>query len=267
MSDGSCIISQWPIILWCTDPNASNYNPNATQDNGTCSIVGYTYTETQDTNQQPQPQQQEPKQNIPGKTACDEVYGPVFDYAQDRGLTDIQSIQEANLCGHLTRAQFARYMVDVVLALGIPSSNPNQDCAFQDIGHLSNNLRFYVRAICGMNLMWVSPDGTRLQNFRPDDPMTREAAAITFSRLLYWEEYADCPTWWPSECYIQSVHTEAYLIGNITNLDQPISLAELYTIVRRLDLSNIGKMSKYYHRKSSWSIQRSVGTTIDISQE
>jgi len=113
-------------------------------------------------------------------------------YSYNYGITTICPIRDAKLDGYLYRNHFAKMISEY--AINVMWKKPDvwkKWCdQFQDIEKESDELKYFMKTACELNLMWLHPDWkTPKDNFDPNDIVTRAEFWTVFSRLLFGDKY------------------------------------------------------------------------------
>ena len=113
-------------------------------------------------------------------------------YSYNYGITTMCPIWDAKLDGYLYRNHFAKMISEY--AINVVWKKPDvwkKWCdQFQDIEKDTDELKYFMKTACELNLMWLHADWkTPKDNFDPNDIVTRAEFWTVFSRLLFGDEY------------------------------------------------------------------------------
>ncbi len=132
-------------------------------------------------------------------------------YAYSLAITTIPTILDANIKGHLTRAQMAKMIWRYAIWVLGQVPNDTKECTFSDISDQSSDLQSYITVACQLDIMRGN-----MSSFNPNGIVTRAEFGTVLSRALYGTTYE---TWSPY--YVN--HLQALLrAGIITNTDPSI---------------------------------------------
>lgn len=113
-------------------------------------------------------------------------------YAYNYGITTLCPIRESMLDGYLYRNHFAKMISEY--AVNVVWKTPNiwkEWCdSFQDIEDDTEELKYFMKTACELDLMWLRADWKTPKNkFDPHDIVTRAEFGTVFSRLLFGDKY------------------------------------------------------------------------------
>jgi len=121
------------------------------------------------------------------------VYGEELEiaylYACWLWITTKTTIKKAEIYGPLLRKHLAKMVW--VYATKVLKKEPDltKDCNFWDTLQESEELSYRIKKSCQLWLMWRNYDGkTTLENFMPNDKVTRAQRSTIFSRLIRWQK-------------------------------------------------------------------------------
>ena len=122
------------------------------------------------------------KDNLNNKYS--EEFNDAYDFAFDNDITTMDSIDNANMDGWLTRIAMAKmlsnYAINILWKKPANIVVPN----FKDVSEkLNDEYGNAVDLAYQLWIMWIWID-----KFRPNDPVTRAEFATALSRMLYWLE-------------------------------------------------------------------------------
>jgi len=134
-----------------------------------------------------------------GSATCD-----VSDSTYDQELTDAFErwynlnitnkcpISEARLESSIIRKELAKMIsMFTIQIIGIYPDTHKIECdTFTDTQNISDEMKFFTKTACQLDLMWLEPDGkTPKKTFEPNDPVTRAQFGTILSRLIYGDVY------------------------------------------------------------------------------
>ncbi len=109
-----------------------------------------------------------------------------YNWAHDKGITTMSSIDNANMYGAITRAEMAKMLS--VYAMEVLGSTANEAavCEFTDIDSVKGDLHEFIKTSCQLGIM-----GQNMPNnaFRPYDTISRAEFGTALSRLLWGSKY------------------------------------------------------------------------------
>lgn len=112
-------------------------------------------------------------------------------YACENDITTLRTVQSARMYDYVTRGELAKMLSQyAVQQLGL-TPDTDKDCsAFADsITSQSKEIRNYMIMSCQLNIMGINPDTTALNDFRPNDTVTRAEFGTVMSRILWGSKY------------------------------------------------------------------------------
>ncbi len=107
-------------------------------------------------------------------------------WAYENWITTQPTIEKANMKWKITRAEMAKMISNYAKNILGKIPDTSKSCSFLD-SNLAPNLIQSITESCQLWLMWQW-----VQNFRPNDKITRAEFSALLSRLLYWNKYE----WW-----------------------------------------------------------------------
>ncbi|MBU0626719.1 hypothetical protein KKH82_04820 [Patescibacteria group bacterium] len=116
-----------------------------------------------------------------------------FQFAYEVGITNKCPIDDARLSDNIRRKELVKMLVYfAVKVMGVMPDENKLGCdQYADLYHASNELKYYTKLGCQLELMGMKPDGiTPMENFLPDDFVTRAQFGTTLSRLIFGRKYA-----------------------------------------------------------------------------
>jgi len=112
-----------------------------------------------------------------------------FDYAYKNKITTQCPIEKANLGGDLIRQHFAKMMTEYAMNVLWQKPDLTKDCFYTDMGNETYEMVNFAKLSCQLWIMGVYGDGTAIDEFSPNAPVTRAIFGTVLSRLLYWDKY------------------------------------------------------------------------------
>ena len=103
-------------------------------------------------------------------------------------LTNKCPIENAKLKEPLKRKDLSKLLVWFSInVLGVMPNTNKADCdQYADMKNSSDEMKFYAKIGCQLEVMWMQPDGiTPMKNFYPDQIVTRAQFGTTLSRLIF----------------------------------------------------------------------------------
>jgi hypothetical protein len=124
-----------------------------------------------------------PSAGVFGATYSEELQG-AYNWAYEKGVTTMSSIDNANMYGAITRAEMAKMLsVYAVEVLGL-TENEARACNFTDIDSVKGDLHDYIIKSCKLGIM-----GQGITAFRPYDTLSRAEFGTALSRVLWGDKY------------------------------------------------------------------------------
>jgi hypothetical protein len=108
-----------------------------------------------------------------------------YNWAHEKGVTTMDSIDNANMYGAITRAEMAKMLS--VYAVEVLKATPDTSaaCTFTDIDSVKGDLHDFIIESCQLGIMGQNmPNNT----FRPYDTISRAEFGTALSRVLWGEE-------------------------------------------------------------------------------
>jgi hypothetical protein len=101
------------------------------------------------------------------------------------------NIQAARMHDAITRAELAKVISQYATQVLGKTPNTSKDCSafLNSIAAYTNDLHGFMIMACQLEIMGINPDGTPLDNFRPNDFVTRAEFGTVLSRLLRGDAY------------------------------------------------------------------------------
>jgi hypothetical protein len=122
-----------------------------------------------------------PSVSVFGASYTAELEG-AYNWAHKNGVTTMDTIDNANMYGAITRAEMAKmlsvYATDVMAEPLTPDTSAN--CSFTDIDSVKGDLHDYIIKSCQLGIM-----GQKITAFRPYDTISRAEFGTALSRVLY----------------------------------------------------------------------------------
>lgn len=130
-------------------------------------------------------------------------------YNYQIGATTISSILNANINGHLTRAQMAKMMSRYAISVKWMTADSSKSCWFDDISTQNSELQDYMRLSCQLGIM-----GNNMSIFNPNGIVSRAEFGTVLSRVLFGSTYED---WFP----YYTNHLQALYNANFIRINDP----------------------------------------------
>jgi hypothetical protein len=111
-------------------------------------------------------------------------------YAYNMWITDMETIQKADMMWNLVRSHMAKMLVNWSKEVLWLQANTWINCEFDDIDNLIwKDLYDYVIQACQMWLMWLDNDWNPKSSFSPNSLVTRAQFGTVLSRAIWWNNY------------------------------------------------------------------------------
>jgi hypothetical protein len=111
-------------------------------------------------------------------------------YAYNMWITDMETIQKADMMWNLVRSHMAKMLVNWSKEVLWLQANTWINCEFDDIDNLIwKDLYDYVIQACQMWLMWLDNDWNPKSSFSPNSLVTRAQFGTVLSRAIWWSNY------------------------------------------------------------------------------
>ena len=124
-----------------------------------------------------------PTASVFGATYSEELQG-AYNWAYSKGVTTMNSIDNANMYGAITRAEMAKMLsVYAESSLGI-TADTSKACTFTDIDSVKGDLHDFIIKSCQLGIM-----GQGITAFRPYDTLSRAEFGTALSRVLWGDKY------------------------------------------------------------------------------
>ncbi len=111
-----------------------------------------------------------------------------YNWAHDKGVTTMDSIDNANMYGAITRAEMAKMLSVYATKVLNPAKEADTSaaCTFTDIDSVKGDLHDYIIESCQLGIM-----GQNMPNnaFRPYDTISRAEFGTALSRVLWGDQY------------------------------------------------------------------------------
>ncbi len=132
-------------------------------------------------------------------------------YAYNIGVTDMESIQKADIDGKLNRIAMAKMISNFAIEVLSLQLDLNKDCDFPDVSDdLDIQYDNWVTKACQLWLMWVNVD-----KFSPFENVNRAQFGTVLSRVLNWNIYdVDGKNWYTE--HLQNLN-QNWIITNISD--------------------------------------------------
>jgi hypothetical protein len=150
-----------------------------------------------------------PVQGVNAASYSSELEG-AYDYAYDNGITTMDSIDNANMYGSLTRVAMAKMMANYAMdVLGL-EKDTDMECTFPDVSsELDAQYDNGVTNACQLGLMGVGVD-----NFDPYGLVNRAQFGTVLSRALWGDMYNDSDPYYAD--HLEALADEG-IMNNISN--------------------------------------------------
>ena len=115
-----------------------------------------------------------------------------FQFAYGLGITTMCPIENADIQGNLLRKHLAKMITEyAVTKVGMYPDITKEWCdQYTDMEDQSSEMRFYMKMVCQLGLMWLESDGIEPQKtFRPNAIVTRAQFGTILSRLIFGDLY------------------------------------------------------------------------------
>jgi len=113
----------------------------------------------------------------------------IFAFAHN--ITTLADCQKAQLDWPLIRSHMAKMISNFSISILKKTPDTDKICNFADIGSQSQEMKYYTQLACQLWLMGLESDGiTHMNNFMPNDVVTRAQFGTILSRLLRGTQYA-----------------------------------------------------------------------------
>lgn len=129
------------------------------------------------------------------KKASDVKFCPIdeekaaYEWALKYGITSIDDPYAARLSDGLTRAEFAKMMVQYMINVLHKKPILNEDVDYIDVDWGLWDLEWYIKLAYQYQIMWIHWNWEPLTEFEPNRILTRKEFATVFSRILFWDKY------------------------------------------------------------------------------
>jgi len=107
-----------------------------------------------------------------------------YEYAMKNGITTQPTIKAANVQGKLTRVDMSKMIVKFAEKVLDKAPDTSKECVFNDIADQPEKMQNFIIESCQLWLMWQW-----INNFYPNNTVTRAEFATTLSRALYGDTY------------------------------------------------------------------------------
>ena len=171
-----------------------------------------------------------------------------YNWAYENQITTMNSIWRANMNWNLTRAELAKMISNFTTEVLWKEIDSNKKCNFNDISEELDSKYFYwITHACQLWLMWQG-----INNFRPNDWVTRAEFWTILSRALWWSQNE----WWTTyyQNHLKALKSEWIM----TNISYPMN-KELrwYVMIMLMRSSN--------NSSNSYTIEQQSNTDNQIS--
>ena len=165
----------------------------------------------------------------------------LYEWARENDITTMDTLEEANPDGYVTRWHMAKIVVNFVenvLWKPVPIAYPDK-CNWNDkeSERESQEIKIYAKKACSLWLMWIYVD-----EFMPNKILDRAEFGTIVSRLLWWDRYnitdTDHRSYYEDHLYALKKH------GILTQVTDPESRWEIRKWVRLVFRRISGKLKK-----------------------
>ena len=139
-----------------------------------------------------------------------------YNRAISKWITSIDDINNAKLNTNITRAELAKMMV--VFMSWVVEKEPiiTGTTVYKDVKEEKLwDLAWYIQLAYQYQIMWINADGTPMENFNPNKPISRWEFATVLSRVLFGDTYNQ------TESIYYEKHIEALNKANILGDTNP----------------------------------------------
>lgn len=121
-----------------------------------------------------------------------------YKWAHDKGITTMDTVEDARLDEPLTRAELAKMMVVYMAKIAKKSPVVTGTVSYPDVKaeEIGDELVGYIQLAYQFQIMWVDANGNPIEEFMPNALVTRWEYATVFSRVLFgslfnqeWEDF------------------------------------------------------------------------------
>ena len=124
-----------------------------------------------------------PSASVFGATYSQELQD-AYNWAHENGVTTMDSIDNANMYGAITRAQMAKMLSVYAEEIQGKTPDTSKACTFSDIDSVKGDLHDFIIESCQLGIM-----GQGISAFRPYDTISRAEFGTALSRVLWGNEY------------------------------------------------------------------------------
>jgi hypothetical protein len=109
-----------------------------------------------------------------------------YNWAHEKGITTMSTIDNANMYGAITRAEMAKMLS--VYDMEVLGETPDEaaSCTFVDIDSVKGDLHEFIITSCQLGIMGQNMPGNK---FRPYDNISRAEFGTALSRVLWGDKY------------------------------------------------------------------------------
>ena len=112
-----------------------------------------------------------------------------YEWALKYGITSIDDPYAARISDGVTRAEFAKMMVQYMINVLHKKPILNKDVDYIDVDWSLWDLERYIKLAYQYQIMWIHWNWEPLTEFEPNRILTRKEFATVFSRILFWDKY------------------------------------------------------------------------------
>lgn len=197
-----------------------------------------------------------------GCDVSDSPYGQeitdAFTWGYNLNITNKCPITSARLDTGIIRKELAKMMtMFTIQIIGIYPDTHKVGCdVFADSGHLSDEMKFFTKTSCQLNLMGLEPDGqTPKKLFDPEWLVNRAQFGTILSRLIYGDKYnvytGETYTWY--EKHLRALYEDSIM----TKIQDPFMLekrARVLIMLERTALTNLVEEYRLTAPAHNWAL-------------
>jgi hypothetical protein len=109
-----------------------------------------------------------------------------YNWAHNKGVTTMDTIDNANMYGAITRAEMAKMLSVYAKEVLGKTPDTSASCVFVDIDSVKGDLHEYIIESCQLGIMGQNVPGNK---FRPYDTISRAEFGTALSRVLWGSKY------------------------------------------------------------------------------
>jgi len=127
---------------------------------------------------------------------------------------------------------------------------------FTDVANITDEMKFFTKTACQLNLMWLHPDGnTPKQVFDPEQFVDRAQFGTILSRLIYGDVY-NVYTWENYKWYEKHLRA-LYEDSIMSKIQDPFMLekrARILLMLKRTDDNNLVEKYRLVAPAHNWAL-------------